>query len=156
MANDLLRKMYKARPPPLPPHFDDDDVDITGESLDTLSSSLSLQSPSPAVHPSRLGRSSALSASDRYAPLDWKNYFEEKRLVTVQGEDDTEAEITFNVFENRGKPGAALFVMHHGAGQAGMSFALTAKEIKETVGKEASVLAFDCRGHGKKPFVISL
>lgn len=152
--------MYKNRPPPLPPHFDEDDdsdggnvsgdIDIEiSDSLGALSSSHAFQLPSPAVHPSRLGRSSASNAADRYAPLDWKDYFDEKRFVTVPGEDETEAEITFNVFENRGKPGSPLFVMHHGAGLAALSFALTAKEIKQAVGMEASVLSFDCRGHGE-------
>jgi protein phosphatase methylesterase 1 len=162
MANQMLRNMYKNRPPPLPPHFDEDDDSDSGnvsgdidveisDSLGALSTSHAFQLPSPAVHPSKLGRSSASNAADRYAPLDWKDYFDEKRFVTVPGEDETEAEITFNVFENRGKPGSPLFVMHHGAGLAALSFALTAKEIKQAVGMEASVLSFDCRGHGRKP-----
>ncbi|KAF9942124.1 Conserved oligomeric Golgi complex subunit 2 [Modicella reniformis] len=156
MTSEMLRRMYRARPPPLPPHFDDDDYDDEhdngdiriSESLDELGA-LSFQSCAPAVHPSTLSRPSTLNTSNRYSPLDWKDFFEEKRFVTVPGEDETEADITFNVFEIRGKPGAPLFVMHHGAGLAALSFALTAKEIKEAVGQEASILTFDCRGHGE-------
>ncbi|KAF9082023.1 hypothetical protein BGX23_000187 [Mortierella sp. AD031] len=157
MTNDMLRTMYKGRPPPLPPHFDvndnDDDSTEGGDSFDTHSSSF--LNPSPAVHPSKLKLGGSASggsgggASNRYAPLDWNAYFEEKRSVTVPGEIEGEADITFNLYETKGKPGAPVFVMHHGAGLAALSFALTAREIKKLVGNDVGILSFDVRGHGE-------
>ncbi|KAF9343728.1 hypothetical protein BGX26_005302, partial [Mortierella sp. AD094] len=144
MSSELLRNMYKGKPPPLPPHFDDNgnNIDEEGEMQDRFSTL-------PAVHPSKMNRPPVYSASDRYAPLDWKDYFDDRRLLTVPGESESEADITFNIFETRGKPGAPLFVMHHGAGLCALSFALSAREIKKIVNKDASILSFDCRGHGE-------
>ncbi|KAF8941952.1 hypothetical protein BGZ47_007023 [Haplosporangium gracile] len=155
MTNDMLRNMYKGRPPPLPPHLDDDDDDSaeTGDTFDSHSSSF--LNPSPAVHPSKLRQGGASggrglhSTSNRYAPLEWNAFFQEKRSVTVPAEAEDEADITFNVYETKGKPGAPVFVMHHGAGLAALSFALTAREIRKLVGDEAGLLSFDARGHGE-------
>ncbi|KAG0212363.1 Protein with carboxyl methyl esterase activity [Mortierella sp. GBA30] len=154
MSSDLLRKMYKARPPPLPPHFDEDDDnvdkgtnDYAEESRDHFSvSSLSFQ-PLPALHPSKLGGVS--SSSRRYAPLGWEQYFDSKSFITVPPDGESEQEITFNVYESRGKQGTPLFVMHHGAGLCALSFALTAKELRKICGKDASILSYDVRGHGE-------
>jgi protein phosphatase methylesterase 1 len=38
--------------------------------------------------------------------------------------------------------------MHHGAGSSGLTFGLTAKNIKELSKGECGVIALDCRGHG--------
>lgn len=148
MSSDMLRKMYKARPPPLPPHLDDDFDEQAEESLDHFSSSLSFQTPTPAVHPSKLSLPAGGTFTGRYAPLDWSAYFEEKRSVVVPAENESEAEITFTVYETRGKPGAPAFVMHHGAGLCALSFALAAKEIRKICGKDASIMSYDVRGHG--------
>ncbi|GJJ77757.1 protein phosphatase methylesterase 1 [Entomortierella parvispora] len=148
MSGDLLRKIYKSRPPPPPAHWEDD-IDPS-EALDTFTSSTSFQDPAPSVHPSKLTeRSAHFSVSSRYAPLDWSGYFNEKKSIIVPGEEPTEADITFSVFESLGKPGSPLFVLHHGAGCCAQSFALTAKEIKKIVGDEAGVMAYDVRGHGE-------
>ncbi|KAF9208534.1 Protein with carboxyl methyl esterase activity [Haplosporangium sp. Z 27] len=144
MSSDLLRNIYKGKPPPLPPVFDD--FDNNNEEAGNFQERFST---SPAVHPSKTNHPSVYSVSDRYAPLSWEDYFEEKKFLTVQGKDESEADITFNVFETRGKPGAPLFVMHHGAGLCALSFALTARELRKIVNKDASVLSFDCRGHGE-------
>lgn len=45
-------------------------------------------------------------------------------------------------------PHGTFFILHHGAGASGLSFAALAKEIAER-GPEYGVLSFDCRGHGK-------
>ncbi|KAG0053488.1 Conserved oligomeric Golgi complex subunit 2 [Gryganskiella cystojenkinii] len=147
MSGDLLRKMYKARPPPPPAHWNDDEVD-PDEALDTFGTSTSFQDPTPSVHPSKL-TGQMYKVSQRYAPLDWKPFFDQKRTVTVPGEEPSEAEITFTVYESLGKTGSPLFVMHHGAGLCAQSFALTAREIKKIVGDEAGVMSYDVRGHGE-------
>lgn len=40
-----------------------------------------------------------------------------------------------------------LFVMHHGAGSSGLSFAMVSSEIRKRL-PSAGILAIDCRGHG--------
>lgn len=40
-----------------------------------------------------------------------------------------------------------LFVMHHGAGSSGLSFAVVASQIRKRI-STAGILALDCRGHG--------
>lgn len=40
-----------------------------------------------------------------------------------------------------------LFVMHHGAGSSGLTFALVGSEIRKRM-PNAGILAVDCRGHG--------
>ncbi|CAG8548267.1 10742_t:CDS:10 [Cetraspora pellucida] len=46
--------------------------------------------------------------------------------------------------ENNGGP---LFVLHHGAGYSGLSFALAALHIKNLTNSEFTIFAYDCRGH---------
>lgn len=159
MASDLLRNMYKTSRPPLPSplqhSISDLPEDVEGEqledeSIDSFSSDLattmSFQDPTPAIHPSK--NPAVFSVSSRYGPLEWSSYFEEKQFFTVSGEVESEGDITFNVYQTKGKPGAPLFVMHHGAGSGALGFALAAKEIRSIAGMDASILCFDARGHG--------
>ncbi|KAF9301235.1 Protein phosphatase methylesterase 1 [Mortierella antarctica] len=150
--------MYKSSRPPLPSPLqhsitDLPDVEVEqleDESMDSFSADLattmSFQDPTPAIHPSK--NPAVFSVSSRYGPLEWSSYFEEKKSFTVPGESESEGDITFNVYQTRGRPGAPLFVMHHGAGSGALGFALAAKEIRSIVGMDASTLCFDARGHG--------
>jgi pimeloyl-ACP methyl ester carboxylesterase len=54
---------------------------------------------------------------------------------------------TFRVYEIRAESGP-LFVFHHGAGQAALSFGLVTMEMRQATPDKFSVLAYDCRGHG--------
>lgn len=159
MASDLLRNMYKSSRPPLPSPLqhpitdlpeDVEAEELEDESMDSFSADLattmSFQDPTPAIHPSK--NPAVFSVSSRYGPLEWSSYFEEKKYFKVTGESVSESDITFNVYETRGRPGAPLFVMHHGAGSGALGFALAAKEIRAIVGMDASILCFDARGHG--------
>ncbi len=47
------------------------------------------------------------------------------------------------------KPRPALLVCHHGAGSAGTTFAMMAKEVLDMSHGGLGVLAFDARGHGE-------
>ncbi|RKP24416.1 Alpha/Beta hydrolase protein, partial [Syncephalis pseudoplumigaleata] len=42
-----------------------------------------------------------------------------------------------------------LFVFHHGAGQSALSFALTARELRQRTNNQCAIACYDCRGHGK-------
>lgn len=93
--------------------------------------------PHPAAQPKR-------SARKEYSPLQWQDYFDVSRDVTIPETRDT-----FRVYEIHGAdPAAPVFVMHHGAGHSALSFGLCAKTIKRISGGRCSVLAYDCRGHG--------
>ncbi|KAF9428440.1 Protein with carboxyl methyl esterase activity [Podila epigama] len=156
--SNLQKSMFKSSRPPLPSPLqnsvnalseqveEENEENVDSFSTD-LGSTLSFQDPAPAIHPSK--NPNVYSVSDRYGPLDWGNYFDEKQFVTVPGDSGPESDITFNVYHNRGKPGAPLFVMHHGAGSGALGFALAAKEIRSLVGQDVAVLCFDARGHGE-------
>ncbi|KAG5439162.1 hypothetical protein PCANB_001461 [Pneumocystis canis] len=47
-----------------------------------------------------------------------------------------------------------FFIMHHGAGSCGLTFAYLAKEITSMTNSECGVLAYDMRGHGDSDDII--
>ncbi|KTW26917.1 carboxylesterase-mitochondrial 37S ribosomal protein YmS2 [Pneumocystis jirovecii RU7] len=74
----------------------------------------------------------------------WSGYFEESLKLS-----------SFRVYITRPKwlnvqkeRVQTFFVMHHGAGSCGLSFACLAKEITSLVDGECGILAYDIRGHG--------
>ncbi|KAG0341729.1 Protein with carboxyl methyl esterase activity [Podila humilis] len=168
MASDLLRNMYKTSRPPMPSPLQHSTTDLIEDtvveerldheeamdsvSTDLCTTSLTFQDPTPAIHPSK--NPAVFNVASRYGPLEWSNYFEEKSFVTVPCKNGKEQEsngniITFAVYQIRGRPGAPVFVMHHGAGSGALGFALSSKEIRNIVGMDASILCFDARGHGE-------
>ncbi|EMR11422.1 hypothetical protein PNEG_00445 [Pneumocystis murina B123] len=50
--------------------------------------------------------------------------------------------------ETKEGTGMSFFIMHHGAGSCGLSFACLAKEITKITNGACGVLSFDVRGHG--------
>lgn len=80
-----------------------------------------------------------------YEPVSWSEYFAEN--LSVKGSTGN----VFNVYyQAPGSAQAPLFVMHHGAGTSGLSFAVLTKKLSTVFTDEATpgVLAFDARGHG--------
>lgn len=55
--------------------------------------------------------------------------------------------VKFHAFLSSPVEKGPLFVMHHGAGSSGLSFALVGSEIRKRM-PNAGILAVDCRGHG--------
>lgn len=55
--------------------------------------------------------------------------------------------VTFHAYLTSPVDKGPLFVMHHGAGSSGLSFAVVASEIRKKMAT-AGILAVDCRGHG--------
>ena len=95
------------------------------------------------------------SGSDiSYSPLEWTEFFETKRQVTIPKNLDS-SEITFTLYEINGQnskdkdPNKPVILLHHGAGHCGLSFAATARELGKLVGDRARILSYDARGHGK-------
>ncbi|KAK0534862.1 Protein phosphatase methylesterase 1 [Tilletia horrida] len=63
------------------------------------------------------------------------------------GEEDEDDEDGGDDDEEEGE--GTVFVLHHGAGFSGLSYALAAREITRQTKGKAGVLSIDCRGHGR-------
>lgn len=74
----------------------------------------------------------------KYSPVDWSGYFDQEDDICIPDSNDV-----FHVYM-AGKEGPVVFCLH-GGGYSGLSYALSAKIIKE----KARVVAMDLRGHGK-------
>jgi protein phosphatase methylesterase 1 len=76
-------------------------------------------------------------------PIPWTTYFERELHLTPS---DNLALVYHAYLTSPGDKGP-LFVMHHGAGSSGLSFAVVGAEIRKRL-PSAGVLSLDCRGHG--------
>ncbi|KAM0049149.1 putative protein phosphatase methylesterase-1 [Helianthus debilis subsp. tardiflorus] len=94
--------------------------------------------PAPSAFASKPIRPPTQTSSEKYSPLDWKGYFDQEDDVCIPDSNDV-----FHVY-TAGKEGPVVFCLH-GGGYSGLSFALSARVIKE----KARVVAMDQRGHGK-------
>lgn len=65
--------------------------------------------------------------------------------MSLKSEDDPE--ILYHAYLTSPVDKGPLFVMHHGAGSSGLSFAVMASEIRKKL-PSAGILAVDSRGHG--------
>jgi hypothetical protein len=80
--------------------------------------------------------------SGDYAPVSWSGYFDSAddiAVPTAGGSGDT-----FRVYRAGSGKAPAVFVLIHGAGHSGLSWALCARELK----KDYDVVAYDQRAHG--------
>ena len=57
-------------------------------------------------------------------------------------------DIVHHLYITPPEPGGSLFVMHHGAGSSGLSFAALALQIRRLL-PNSGVLSVDARGHGQ-------
>ncbi|RAL12113.1 putative ribosomal protein/carboxylic ester hydrolase (Ppe1) [Aspergillus homomorphus CBS 101889] len=79
--------------------------------------------------------------------LSWTEFFTQD-LYLHQIDDSTNTHITHHVYLTPpADSGSPLFVMHHGAGSSGLSFAACAEEIRKLLPK-AGILSLDARHHG--------
>lgn len=87
--------------------------------------------------------------------IPWTTYFERELFLKPPpaAQQDGEAaappaeEITYHAYLISPVGKGPLFVMHHGAGSSGLSFAVLSSEIRKKL-PNAGVLAIDARGHG--------
>lgn len=78
--------------------------------------------------------------------IPWTTYFERELSVKASGGDASSPTIHAYLTSPVGK--GPLFVMHHGAGSSGLSFAVISSEIRKRV-PAAGILSHDARGHGQ-------
>ncbi|RAH50826.1 putative ribosomal protein/carboxylic ester hydrolase (Ppe1) [Aspergillus brunneoviolaceus CBS 621.78] len=79
--------------------------------------------------------------------LSWTEFFTQDLHLT-QVDSSTNTRITHHVYLTPpADSGSPLFVMHHGAGSSGLSFAACAEEIRKLL-PNAGILSLDARHHG--------
>lgn len=142
--SDLYRSAIHARIaklPQLPPDLaTEEDEDEESEAADSIGALPSLSMGPPA---NRLPR----TPNPEYAPISGASYFSEAVQINVP-----ESKLDFRVYYTPPQtmddnPGSVM-VCHHGAGFAGLSFALFAKEVTSLSKGDLGVLSVDARRHG--------
>ncbi|KAE8353025.1 Alpha/Beta hydrolase protein [Aspergillus coremiiformis] len=138
--SELQKSFAKAKlaklPPeasPIPMHPRDED-----DSESTSSTGTVVPSPSRQLFARSRGSNSTET-------LNWTDFFTQE-LFLVQNTDS--ARITHHVYLTPPTSSGPLFVMHHGAGSSGLSFATCAEEIRKILPK-AGILSLDARHHGQ-------
>ncbi|KAF4152233.1 hypothetical protein CNMCM6069_002431 [Aspergillus lentulus] len=95
--------------------------------------------------PSRQLFTRASQGSSDSSSLSWSDFFAQELFLTR--ETDT-LRIIHHVYLTPPTDSGPLFVMHHGAGSSGLSFATCAEEIRKILPK-AGILSLDARDHGR-------
>ncbi|KAJ5278675.1 Protein phosphatase methylesterase eukaryotic [Penicillium angulare] len=114
-------------------------IDEDGSSASSLSSTGTLM-PSPTRHLFARTKNAHSSQSSS-----WTDFFELELFIPQKSEHQY---VIHHVYLASPKSSGPLFVMHHGAGSSGLSFATCAEEIRKIL-PNAGVLSLDARGHGR-------
>lgn len=77
-------------------------------------------------------------------PLPWTDYFTQECYLKNTRCDET---VIHHLYLTPPAPKGPLFVLHHGAGSSGLSFALFAAELRRAL-PNCGVMSIDARGHG--------
>lgn len=164
--SDLQRAFAKAKlssfpatmPPPAPfieadeeeetDTFDVESAELHHDDDSSSASSASSASSTGTIIPSQ---NQKLFARPQGSPnkrtmeqIPWTRYFE--RELFLKFKTDTET-ITYHAYFTSPVGTAPLFIMHHGAGSSGLSFAAVTAEIRKRL-PSAGILSLDARGHG--------
>ncbi|GAW12279.1 hypothetical protein ANO14919_016420 [Xylariales sp. No.14919] len=125
--------------PELPEHFDDD-----SSSASSASSASSTGTVIPSPSQNLFARPQGVPRGRTLQPIPWTTYFERELFLHDEASPEspnTHAYLTSPV----GK--GPLFVMHHGGGSSGLSFAVLGDQIRKRL-SSAGVFSLDARGHG--------
>lgn len=79
--------------------------------------------------------------------IPWTTYFERELFIPSQPDESGNPSITHHAYLTSPVDKGPLFVMHHGAGSSGLSFAVVGSEIRKRL-PSAGILSLDARGHG--------
>ncbi|KAL3461066.1 Alpha/Beta hydrolase protein [Aspergillus heterothallicus] len=141
--SDLQKSFAKSRlaklppePPPIPEYPADIDAHDDGDS----NSSTETITPSPTKR--LFARPGGARGST--TTLEWTSFFEQELYLARQVND---LKIVHHVYLTPTLRSGPLFVMHHGAGSSGLSFATCAAEIRNIL-PDAGFLSADARDHG--------
>ncbi|KAF7592963.1 carboxyl methyl esterase [Aspergillus hancockii] len=142
--SELQKSFAKAKlarlPPEAPPIFDAPEMHPRDEDDSESASSTGTVVPSPSRQLFARAR-----GSNSTETLTWTDFFTQE-LFLVQ--ENGSSRITHHVYLTPPTNSGPLFVMHHGAGSSGLSFATCAEEIRKILPK-AGILSIDARDHGQ-------
>lgn len=79
--------------------------------------------------------------------IPWTMYFERELFLEGPKDESGAVQITHHAYLTSPGDKGPLFVMHHGAGSSGLSFAVVGSEIRKRL-PSAGILSLDARGHG--------
>ncbi|KAI3331907.1 protein phosphatase methylesterase [Xylariaceae sp. AK1471] len=124
--------------PELPEHFDDD------SSSASSASSTGTVIPSPSQN--LFARPQGVPRGRSLQPIPWTTYFE--RELFLHDETSThQRSPNIHVYLTSPVGKGPLFVMHHGGGSSGLSFAVVGDQIRKRL-PSAGIFSLDARGHG--------
>ncbi|KAL4782911.1 Alpha/Beta hydrolase protein [Aspergillus varians] len=143
--SDLQKSFAKSKlsklppePPPVPEYIAEEDGESSASSTDTVT-------PSPTKQLfARPGGGRGAEQDRSSTSLEWTGFFGQELFLSRQIND---IDIVHHVYLTPPTGSAPLFVMHHGAGSSGLSFATCAAEIRKIL-PDAGILSLDARDHG--------
>ncbi|KAH0420345.1 protein phosphatase methylesterase 1 [Colletotrichum camelliae] len=154
--NDLDEEPEHDQVPELPDHPDDGDSSSASSASSASSTGTVIPSPSQNLFARPQGETfgtadsaSSVSRGRTLEQIPWTTYFERELFLKQPGDAEAEAEaaVTYHAYLNSPVDKGPLFVMHHGAGSSGLSFAALSSEIRKRL-PTAGILSPDARGHG--------
>ncbi|ROW18263.1 hypothetical protein VPNG_00416 [Cytospora leucostoma] len=125
----------------LPESFDDDSSSASSAS----STGTIVPTPSRKLFARPLGPPRGGGRTLEQIP--WTTYFERELYLPGRRDELGDAQITQHAYLTSPAEKGPLFVMHHGAGSSGLSFAVVGAEIRKRL-PSAGILSLDARGHG--------
>ncbi|KAH7328726.1 Alpha/Beta hydrolase protein [Stachybotrys elegans] len=142
IANESLKEMDEEPGTDVVPGLPDipEPVDDDSSSASSVSSTGTII-PSP--NQKLFARPQGIPRGRTLEQIPWTAYFE-RELYLQTGSDP---QILHHAYLTSPVGNGPLFVMHHGAGSSGLSFAVVGSEIRRRL-PAAGILAIDCRGHG--------
>ncbi|GJC91873.1 protein phosphatase methylesterase 1 [Colletotrichum higginsianum] len=142
--NDLDEEPDADQLPELPEHMDDGDSSSASSASSASSTGTIIPSPSQNL----FARPQGVSRGRTLEQIPWTTYFERELFLEPATPDDNgPPAVTYHAYLNSPVGKGPLFVMHHGAGSSGLSFAVLSAEIRKRL-PSAGVLSPDARGHG--------
>ncbi|RHZ66334.1 putative ribosomal protein/carboxylic ester hydrolase (Ppe1) [Aspergillus thermomutatus] len=147
--SDLHKAFAKSKlaklPPEAPPIFESSSMNPHDESSHDEDSSSVSSAGTVVPSPSRQLFARASQGSSESSSLSWSDFFAQELFLT---QETGNLRIVHHVYLTLPADSGPLFVMHHGAGSSGLSFATCAGEIRKILPK-AGILSLDARDHGR-------
>ncbi|KAF9879020.1 protein phosphatase methylesterase 1 [Colletotrichum karsti] len=139
--NDLDEEPDLDQVPELPEQPDDGDSSSASSASSASSTGTVIPSPSQNL----FARPQGVPRGRTLEQIPWTTYFERELFLKPGGDGD--GSVTYHAYLNSPVDKGPLFVMHHGAGSSGLSFAALSSEIRKRL-PSAGILSPDARGHG--------
>ncbi|OLN94248.1 Protein phosphatase methylesterase 1 [Colletotrichum chlorophyti] len=141
--NDLDEEAEQDPVSELPEHMDDGDSSSASSASSASSTGTVIPSPSQNL----FARPQGVTRGRTLDQIPWTTYFERELFLKPGGDAADPAPVTYHAYLNSPVGKGPLFVMHHGAGSSGLSFAVLSSEIRKRL-PSAGILSSDARGHG--------